>query len=216
MEDIEIGTKIIRHTLKIYQENDSAASDLMAQHGIVPSCSKGCSHCCNQYINIDFVEAFALAYFLSESQVWKDRIPELKKRLTEAANQTLLIDALYNDLFDGKIRGAEAVEVFNKDSAKAQNLYFDRRIPCVLLDAETNQCSAYEHRPFPCRYHFVTNDPSLCSDSKAFGCVVNLVKLEHAIIKANKDLVKSVGMTMTHGSLPAMVLKALDCFTNYL
>lgn len=88
----------------LYKNLDAVAADIIAKSGAVPSCGKGCAHCCSLLCTCTFVESLLIA----ETLIEKGELEELLPRLREAAKATD---------YPGVNTGS----------------YFSKNIPCVFL-----------------------------------------------------------------------------------
>ncbi|MCQ6274710.1 YkgJ family cysteine cluster protein [Bacillus sp. V3B] len=124
------------------------------------SCTKGCSSCCYQLVEITESE-----YELIKSNI-KESYDEFKENLATANKYTPTI----------------------YPSGKTElDRHFGKMTPCPFLDENQGMCRIYSSRPLNCRTHFVFNDPKDCSipggvtkefSSHLYGTQVSIL-LEH-------------------------------------
>lgn len=70
-----------RRILALYKEQEPALRELITR-GTPPSCTKGCSHCCNLQVYITMPEALAIAEYVSQS-------PTLLKRTVQSCQESI-------------------------------------------------------------------------------------------------------------------------------
>lgn len=137
----------LQEALKKQVEENDARGD----HTV--SCSKGCSHCCYQNVDITDDEAQLITDYAEEEGIAID------------------IDHLARQLVAKQTGGNDG---FNKLP------YADRA--CVFLDDEGG-CQIYKYRPLVCRKLLVASDPEQCDTKKGFGgMVTRLVGMEAEVI----------------------------------
>lgn len=112
-------------------------------HSLVPTCSKGCSHCCRQPILVSDIEALIIATFLKERglnhvfdriNVWISQCPP-------------------------DLSGMPATMSL-ADEQEFKMRYFAASIPCPLLEKE--ECLIYDVRPPNCLTHFSVGPSDDC------------------------------------------------------
>ncbi len=151
----------------IDQMIDNAVDELAADNMCI-SCKKGCAHCCHLLIEVSWEEALELAQ-------WVKQLPVQKRQQYIERIQANAADA--RNLFSQTKRGRRfmnPVEGDYKIPDKLFNDYFyQARRPCPFL--VDNVCSAYDHRPSPCRLHLVTSPAKYCSaDSEDYDDKVDV------------------------------------------
>lgn len=114
-----------------------------------PSCTKGCASCCEQLVLISTGEAILIlehhAQLFQEQQEPLRAQADISREL--CASQNINPDTP---------QGAQTLEALSE-------LWWEKRVPCVFLDASTKACRIYDQRPISCRTHMVSSDPALCS-----------------------------------------------------
>lgn len=145
------------------------------------SCTKGCTHCCYMLTAISSLEGDLIAEYLLKSR--RDMI-KVAHRLERSA------------------------QVMSK--AKKYRNYFLERRPCALLDEKNKECTIYEVRPSPCRYHYATTPVMNCSIKSTEDVTTpNLTKLEAVVFKFCMEHGKDIA-----GPLPLLVLDSLERAAN--
>lgn len=115
---------------------------VLAERGIVASCTKGCAHCCRQEILVPRAEAEAIVAWIEAS--WSpDQLEALRGRLRgwlawSRGELPRLIAA-----------GMERLEAI-----------YEHGPQCVAL--EDGLCAVYPARPMSCRMHYVRSSPDAC------------------------------------------------------
>lgn len=130
----------------VYREVDEATADSVArlqrEEGIVPSCKRGCCHCCRYHIVTNIAEAHTLAQYVKR-EFLAEQIDELRWRTQQW------------HAWDNSRPGRHPLP------PAARPLDLMRNSPyCPLL--VDGACSVYPVRPVPCRTHFVCSDPQFC------------------------------------------------------
>lgn len=139
-----LQTKRERVTLQVYKELDQDVSEELSRlkaAGIVPSCSKGCSHCCRQEVLTPPPEAGAIASHLRRLDV------QSRNAIRERTEGWL---EWYENTFPMLLeRGVERARAF-----------YELGPQCLFL--EEDACQIYPVRPPVCRTHFVSSHPDTC------------------------------------------------------
>ncbi len=131
-----------RRGLRLYVQADDALQKDIRAGGHSTTCSAGCAACCYVFISATFGEATIVA----------DRVLSKRARTD--------VEALLLQLDEDR-----AI----LDSRLPDGGYLSLRRPCSFLTdvsasgSWSGRCSVYEDRPFVCRMHFVTSDPSYCA-----------------------------------------------------
>lgn len=178
---------------RVYAEIDKAADEeldrLHREDGIVPTCGKGCYHCCNQHILTSPLEAHKLARHIrrefSEQQITELRIRTRKWHA-----------------WDGRMPGRYPLG--NPDSAVDLTDY-QHRCPMNVDGA----CIAYQARPMICRIHYVSS-PVLACRTLNDRTLSNTVPVPMASIKtvtqpfssAVKDRIERSGVDFCRSLMP--------------
>ena len=112
-------------------------------------CSKGCSHCCYQFVP---AMSFEVNYI-------KDAVKNLKESIKKKVKQQYenAMNHFLQNTPDGKI--LEYHDVYT-DYAKLTGKDW---IPCPLLVDDC--CAIYAVRPFTCHLHFQLDDPMICKQN---------------------------------------------------
>lgn len=152
------------------------------------SCQKGCDHCCYKLVVIGLPDALMIAQAIMEKPNWKRIIPRLRESALHACN--------------GEVREAP---------------WFEKHIPCPLLDTENKVCTIYQSRPTPCRYHMAVSPAELCDPQANPGAEIALIDLryvERAIDAWQMKVAIDLAGIPFAAALPVMVLYAMTVFTK--
>lgn len=112
---------------------------------VVPTCMRGCSHCCRNHIVTNVAEAHALAQYIKR-EFSIGQISGLRMRTKQWHE--------WNDYGPGRYPSADAGE-------RADLIGYDHCCPLLVDDA----CSAYPARPVVCRTHYIRSNPRFCRDA---------------------------------------------------
>lgn len=107
------------------------------------SCKKGCTSCCELYVDTSPLEARLIINYI-ENNFSEEQQKKLKGRIAENDKNV----PTYS-------------EVVNNPSIREEYAY--KKIKCSFLTDE-GSCSIYPVRPFNCRKHIVFSHPNLCED----------------------------------------------------
>lgn len=143
---------------KIIEINNYLARDIKSKQ-LTASCSRGCSHCCSQFIVVSLQEAECIVYhlykteivkqrFIASYPVWLERVREIEKVFLELIRLCQVINT-----------GKAARKVF-EDLNAASDKYAHNHNPCPFL--VDNSCSIYEVRPFVCANYLSVTPPEWC------------------------------------------------------
>jgi Fe-S-cluster containining protein len=102
---------------------ENTKSSWVKPKGKSPDCRRGCSLCCHMRVEANKAEALYLVRHVKKN-LTKTEIKDLKARAVER-------DALTRD--------------------KKTGWWVGKKIPCLLLDTKTGDCTVYESRPMSCR-----------------------------------------------------------------
>lgn len=177
-----------RVLLPIYQEIDRSMQIAAERHH--PTCTKGCSACCELLVVLTAVEADALADRVVNDPALKGDVEAI---LANLDRQSVAL-----------VWGAD-------DIGPLRHEWWQARHQCALLDPETKLCRVYEYRPAPCRTHLVVSDPALCGRRTPTNTSqVNLgeqgqVALLQWLLAACED----AGLPTDVGTLPDMLASAI-------
>jgi Fe-S-cluster containining protein len=149
----ERARKLVRERIGVVRAAMSTCDDeierelaVLAARGIVPTCSKGCAHCCRQEILVPRAEAEVIIEWLQAS--WSaEQIEALKDRL-----RTWLAWHL-GELTRRVNAGEDRLKVTYEDGPG-----------CVVLSDDA--CSIYPVRPTMCRMHYVTSSADRCRSER--------------------------------------------------
>jgi Fe-S-cluster containining protein len=128
--------------LRDVDERIEATLDQVRADGIVPTCQRGCAHCCRQQVHASVTEVAALAEHVRRTLSPKD-LAALRRRIDSWQSW---VDTESMWLIETGLDEAEAFEQYGPN--------------CPLL--VNDECIAYEVRPLVCRAHYVTSEVRLC------------------------------------------------------
>ncbi len=148
-EDVARAREMVRRRIEISADAWTFCDQLierelqrLASHNIMPTCSRGCAHCCRQEIRVARAEAEAAAQWIAET--WTETaITGLKHRLRGWI-------AWYTEDYSRLL----------KNGISRNDAFYEHGPQCPLL--ENNECSIYPVRPMTCRRHYVTSPPDAC------------------------------------------------------
>ncbi len=172
-------TEALRRQFRAY---DTSFADWLARNGKTPSCSRGCSACCELLALITWPEALLIAEALQKA----DSVQPFMFALHDQALAAC---------FDGI------------DPPK----YFERRIRCAFVNGKS-ECSIYSVRPACCRYHCSFSRPELCEvrgSDEGIEVLDNAPIIRAVLDPLLKALEEQVANACEGGPLPIMVLAAL-------
>jgi Fe-S-cluster containining protein len=166
-----------------YESVDAAFASHLVNIGMKPSCSVGCSACCEQLALVTWPEAMLVAEAM-----------------------------LARGFFDTEIAAiaAQAEACFYEGIDPGS--YWDRRVRCALLTDE-NRCSVYEARPAACRYHVAFTPAAMCSSRAPGRNTqhVDTGPVIEATLGPIMEELAAAGAEQAHefGPLPVMLIAAL-------
>lgn len=127
------------HPSELHKKADAFFSEVFRRNPAAKHCCEGCrlAHCCYEPAYADTHEIKHAVDLLSEEQR-----EQVKQRLPDwlAKVQPLLATEMPGAL-----------------------PYRRLQAPCPLLNLETNECMAYDRRPFGCRSFFARENPEHCA-----------------------------------------------------
>jgi Fe-S-cluster containining protein len=135
-----------RVVLRVYAGCEDAAAGKLAQlanKGVTPACSAGCSHCCSLEVPMTRAEGETLVAWLHEHRSAAE-LDQIRERLRGWL-------AWYRDDLPRLAR-----------DGMPRDVAFTRHAPKCSLLLPDGRCGAYEVRPVSCRNHFVSSPPEDC------------------------------------------------------
>jgi hypothetical protein len=134
----------------------------MVSAGETISCSRGCTHCCEQFVAASLQECEcivfylyhhdeALEHFIQAFGVWRDRILRIEPTFRKI-----------NELGEKIVSGQAADEELKLLKEKGR-VYDRQKNPCPFLINAS--CSIYEVRPYICAGHLSTSPQDWCEAS---------------------------------------------------
>lgn len=136
---------MFRWLMRVYRQLDGELKYGLKRADITLSCKPGCSYCCYMITAVNVFEGMLLAREVLKTKGWVN--------IAKACREIVL-----KEEETGYNRGA----------------YFQKRIPCPLLNTDTKLCQFYAARPAACRLHAATSDPILCSQENREGVIIAL------------------------------------------
>lgn len=115
-----------------------------------PTCQMGCAFCCYFPIIINEMEAKLMHRAIAAFP--KSRREELEAHMKQ-----------YFERYGDQVEEVTALDFEEDKDFKLK--YRKSRVPCIMLNTETNQCMAYEIRPIPCRTYVNFTSPKVCEDN---------------------------------------------------
>ncbi|UCD52048.1 MAG: hypothetical protein JSW27_05295 [Phycisphaerales bacterium] len=169
----------------VYQALDEATADSIARlrrdEGIVPTCKRGCCHCCRYHIVTNIAEAHTLAQYIKR-EFSAEQIDELRRRTQQW------------HAWDNSRPGRHPLP----SAARPIDLLRNSPYCPLLVDGA---CSVYPVRPVPCRTHFVRSGPRFCraaSDPKATHeapvVLTSIVTAAEPSTRALQELIEHAGL----------------------
>lgn len=152
-KDAERARALVRERITVARAAmDACEQDIarelgtLAARGIVPTCSKGCAHCCRQEILIPRAEAEAIVEWIQAS--WQPaQIDALRDRIRAWLEW-------YRGDFTRRVASGEDRQV----------VAYEHGPLCVAL--QDGACSIYPVRPMTCRIHYVSSSPDACRQAR--------------------------------------------------
>lgn len=143
-------------------EIDSALQQEIASTGVTVSCSRGCAHCCTQFVVASLQECECITYYLYHHDKalehfirafgdWRDRILKIESCFRKI-----------NDLGE-KINLGQATDEDRRLFTEESRVYASHNNPCPFL--VDGACSIYEVRPYICANYFSISPPEWCQPS---------------------------------------------------
>lgn len=137
---------VVRAAMQTCDDEIERELGVLATRGVVPTCSKGCSHCCRQEILVPRAEAEAIVEWMQAS--WTAAQLDA---FTERLRAWL---AWHHGEFTRRVNaGEDRLTVTYEDGPG-----------CLAL--QDNACSIYPVRPTMCRMHYVTSTADACRSAR--------------------------------------------------
>ena len=148
-------------TAKI-REIDNALEQEIAATKVPFSCTRGCAHCCSQFIGASLQECECIVYYLYQHdkelnhfihafEDWRDRILKIEHCFRKINN-------LSEKIYRGRATDADR-KLFDEET----RVYSSQNNPCPFL--VDGACSIYEVRPYVCANYFSQSPPEWCQAS---------------------------------------------------
>ncbi len=152
-----------------------------------PSCTRGCSACCRQFVGCTLPEATAILARYGHV------VDELAARLREEQ------DAFFSIVEGTGLSGETVPGTVVRD--RLAGLWWQEQRACAFLD-DKNDCRIYEARPVACRTYLVRSEPALCAHPTGTG--VEIIAPDYA--GCLKLLELAAGQPLVSGHLPSVLL----------
>ncbi|MHA7944609.1 YkgJ family cysteine cluster protein [Formosa sp. 3Alg 14/1] len=136
-------------------------------------CTKGCSFCCHQQIEIINIEKKLIREYIIKKTSDKQ-----KKIIKE--NLKTWLDFFDENTPDNRI--LDGNDIFKDFGEKVAG----KGLKCPLLI--NNLCSIYEMRPITCRIHYVEHSPELCDKDKLRDSAFKGMSLRNYVINMLKNV----------------------------
>lgn len=164
---------------EFYSLYEEFQANLIGKSGAQVSCVKGCSVCCNHWV--EDVNSFEAAIISEHIQTrFAAEIPSILKKASLDVAEMDRIELLMSDKLtacgsEEDITGIDRTDLL-------LSVYYQLRRPCPLLD-KTGCCMIYQVRPFTCRMYISLEEPFYCdpdyiNDDVIPTCLIDLA--EHA------------------------------------
>ena len=122
-----------------------ALDQLRSGDGIIPTCTRGCSHCCRNHIVTNVAEAHALAQYIKR-EFSIGQISSLRIRTKQ-----------WHEWNDYKPCSCPSANIREQTDLSS----YDHCCPLLVNGA----CSAYPVRPVVCRTHYICSHPRFCREA---------------------------------------------------
>lgn len=131
---------------QIYKDFDKHISKMQN------SCKKGCTHCCNQSVNV----------FMWEEKIIADYV---RNKLTSYQKSVLKrnIENWFKNFNSVTPEASRDNPLCREEFSHAEYMFREHRMPCPLL--HDNSCMIYKVRPIVCRAHIVNDNPNMCIEN---------------------------------------------------
>ncbi|UKS30059.1 SEC-C domain-containing protein [Paenibacillus sp. HWE-109] len=136
MISMEDGIELLEELYELYNESIKELDGKT-------SCQKGCSACCNLYVDVSPIEAEHIRKHVLENF----SVEEIERISTKVKINS---------------RNSPTPEMIAKDKALIGE-YALKKSPCAFL-GDSGECEIYQVRPFNCRKFKVTSNPLHCSE----------------------------------------------------
>ncbi len=145
-----------------FLEIESALKQEVASTGVTISCSRGCAHCCTQFVVASLQECECIVYYLYRH----DKVLEhFTRAFGDWRDRILKIESCFrkiNDLGE-KINRGRATDEERRLFDEESRVYAKHNNPCpFLIDGA---CSIYEVRPYICANYFSISPSEWCQPS---------------------------------------------------
>ena len=143
-------------------EIDQALKQEVASTGVNISCSRGCAHCCTQFVVASLQECECIIYYLYKHE---KELGHFIRTFGDWRDNILKIESCFrkiNDLGE-KINLGQATEEDRRLFGEESRVYANQNNPCPFLIE--GACSIYEVRPYVCANYFSVSPPEWCQPS---------------------------------------------------
>lgn len=157
------GEELYKKVKKIYIILDK----VMNNFDSYTTCKPTCNECCNQLIQITFLEGMLIDNYINNNFDYK----KIRNLNTKNREQNVRKDSLQN------FENIKELRKFYKDNSNIVNEYFKEENPCIFL-SDKGLCEVYEVRPWSCRIHVSFSDIDKCK-AKTKGEPKSLMKIQN-------------------------------------
>lgn len=145
-----------------FVEIDKALRQEVASTGVNISCSRGCAHCCTQFVVASLQECECIVHYLYQHD---KALEHFIRAFGDWRDNILKIEGCFrkiNDLGE-KINLGQATDEERRLFDEESRVYASQNNPCPFL--VDGACSIYEGRPYICANYFSVSPPEWCQAS---------------------------------------------------
>ena len=145
-----------------FLEIESALKQEIASTKTTISCSRGCAHCCTQFVVASLQECECIIYYLYQH----DKVMEhFIRGFGDWRDNILKIESSFRNINDlgGKINLGQATDEDRRLFDEESRVYAKQNNHCPFL--VDGACSIYEVRPYICANYFSVSPPEWCRPS---------------------------------------------------
>ena len=152
-------TELIAKKHGIFAEFKNSQAEAAAKDGGTITCGKGCSGCCQAYMQASIAECEAIVYYLYRDEealrAFLVNYPSWRQKLAENGD----IWRECGDRWEKKQKDTTN-ETARSELVESEKRYLNQRLPCPFL--ADNACTIYEVRPLTCAALVSTTPPDWC------------------------------------------------------
>lgn len=168
---------------EFYSLYESFQACLIGKSGKQVSCVKGCSVCCNHWVeDVNSFEAALISDYLRSH--YAAEIPNVIKKAAHDVAEMDRIELLMGDKLTA-CRGETGIADIDPTDLLL-SVYYQLRRPCPLLD-KAGCCMIYPVRPFTCRMYISFEEPFCCdpdyiNDDVIPTCLIDLAEQANELL----------------------------------